>query len=53
MSDFVVKDGELYHWKYIKRTPKPGGGYRYYYKDTDIDDLEIERARAKKWLRIS
>ena len=42
-----VSDEYLQHWKYIKREPKPGGGYRYYYKDTDFEDAKIERQRAQ------
>ena len=34
--NYIIKDGELYHWKYIKREPKPGGGYRYYYEPKNM-----------------
>lgn len=51
MSEYkyiITSDGELYHWKYIKREKLPGGGYRYYYKDTDFDDAKIKYDRAKR-----
>lgn len=36
----------LKHWKYIKREWH-NGKWRYWYKDTDYDDVKIERDRAK------
>ena len=34
------------HWKYIKREKLPGGGYRYYYKDSNLDKLSEEFPKA-------
>lgn len=42
----AVSDDELYHWKYIKRE-KVNGKYRYYYKDTDVDDAKKVYDTAK------
>lgn len=42
----TVSDDELYHWKYIKRE-KVNGKWRYYYKDTDVDDAKKAYDTAK------
>ena len=47
MSTFYIKDGELYHWKYIKRE-KVNGKWRYYYKDDDVDKARDELNAARK-----
>lgn len=41
MSKYVIKDGELYHWKYTKREWH-NGKWRYYY-----DEEAVEKAVSK------
>lgn len=47
MSDYIllpngdtVREDELYHWKYIRREKLPSGKYRYYYRDTDYEEIQ-------------
>lgn len=35
-----VSDDELMHYKYIKREKKPGGGYKYWYYQTDKNAMK-------------
>ena len=46
MSEYILLDGELYHWKYIKRE-KVNGKYRYYYKDDAYDDARSKYVAKK------
>jgi hypothetical protein len=35
-----LDEGELMHWKYIKRVKLPNGKYRYYYDQSELDRYE-------------
>lgn len=38
--DYIdLDEGEMMHWKYIKREKLPNGKWRYYYKDDEYDKL--------------
>lgn len=43
-----LDEGELMHWKYIKREKLPNGKYRYYYRDTDYEDARNKFFEASK-----
>lgn len=50
MSEYkyiLTQDGELYHYKYIKRE-KVNGKWRYYYKDTELDQKMAEQDKKYK-----
>lgn len=42
-----LDEGEMMHWKYIKREKLPNGKWRYYYRDTEYDEIK------KKYLDTS
>lgn len=46
MGEYIIKDGELYHFKYIKKK-KVNGKWRYYY---DVDGAKKELNSYKKAL---
>lgn len=43
----LTSDGELYHWKYIKRE-KVNGKWRYYYTDTEYEKAKKRAEIAKQ-----
>lgn len=44
-----LAEGELFHWKYIKRAKLSNGKWRYYYDDSNLtmQKREIEQAESK------
>lgn len=42
-----LAEDEIMHWKYIKRVKLPGGGYRYYYDESELKKYEAEAKAAK------
>ena len=45
MSEYIVSDEELYHWKYIKRE-RVNGKWRYYY-EKDKNRISTEQVYSK------
>lgn len=49
-----LDEGELMHWKYIKKTKRPNGKWRYYYDVKDAlgyDERERMNAATKEMLK--
>ena len=45
MSNYTTQNGELRHWKYIRRTRNPDGSWRYYYEK---DNNKIRQVGVSK-----
>ena len=43
-----LAEGELMHWKYVKREKLPGGGWRYYYDQSELDKAKRAADNAKR-----
>lgn len=52
MANYIISNGQLYntddlrHWKYVKREKK-NGKWRYYYKNSELDNAKKEYDNAK------
>jgi hypothetical protein len=43
-----LDEGELMHWKYIKRVKLPNGKWRYYYDQSELDKAKLDATIANK-----
>ena len=48
MPNYVIRDGELYHWRYVKRE-RVNGKWRYYYDEAQMKkDLGVDAMNRAK-----